>query len=105
MSVQDVTTSEFETALADAKPLLVDFWAPWCGPCRAVSPVVDEIAGERDDVHVVKVNIDDNQELAVKLGVGAIPTLILFKGGSEIQRIIGAHPKKSIVNTLDVALT
>ena len=75
---------------------LVDFWAPWCGPCRMMAPVVEELAGEMSDVAFAKVNIDENMELAVGLSISSIPTLVLFKDGSEVERLIGAQPKKSL---------
>jgi thioredoxin 1 len=104
MSVQDVNNSEFEVALENERPLFVDFWAPWCGPCRQVSPVVDEIARSREDVQFVKVNVDNNQELANRFEIKGIPTLIIFKGGQEIKRVVGAHGKQSIISALDSAL-
>lgn len=75
---------------------LVDFWAPWCGPCRMMAPVVEELAGEMSDVAFAKVNIDENMELAVGLSISSIPTLVLFKDGTEVERLIGAQPKKSL---------
>ena len=75
---------------------LVDFWAPWCGPCRMMAPVVEELAGEMTDVAFAKVNIDENMELAVGLSISSIPTLVLFKDGTEVERVIGVQPKKSL---------
>ena len=75
---------------------LVDFWAPWCGPCRMMAPVVEELAGEMTDVVFAKVNIDENMELAVGLSISSIPTLVLFKDGTEVERVIGVQPKKSL---------
>ena len=102
MSVQTVTKENFdETVLQADKPVLVDFWAEWCGPCRMVSPIVDEIADERDDIVVGKVNVDEQGELAVRFGVMSIPTLLVFKGGELVQTAVGARPKDEILALLD----
>jgi thioredoxin 1 len=97
-NVVEVTDATFEAEVIKAEtPVLVDFWAPWCGPCKALGPVLSEIASEREsDLKVVKVNIDDNQEYAFKLGVMSIPTLVVFKDGQPIDKIVGAHPKSTI---------
>lgn len=97
-NVVEVTDATFESEVIKAdRTVLVDFWAPWCGPCKALGPVLSEIAGERDsEVKVVKVNIDDNQEYAFKLGVMSIPTLVVFKDGQPVDKIVGAHPKATI---------
>lgn len=97
-NVVEVTDATFESEVIKAEtPVLVDFWAPWCGPCKALGPVLSEIAGERDsEVKVVKINIDDNQEYAFKLGVMSIPTLVVFKDGQPVDKIVGAHPKSTI---------
>ena len=102
MSVQTVTKENFdETVLQADKPVLVDFWAEWCGPCRMVSPIVDEIAGERDDIVVGKVNVDEQGELAVRFGVMSIPTLLVFRDGELVQTAVGARPKDAILALLD----
>ena len=102
MSVQTITKENFdETVLQSDKPVLVDFWAEWCGPCRMVSPLVDEIADERDDIVVGKVNVDEQGELAVRFGVMSIPTLLVFKGGELVQTSVGARPKDEILALLD----
>ena len=97
-NVVEVTDETFEAEVIKAETtVLVDFWAPWCGPCKALGPVLSEIADERNtELKVVKVNIDDNQEYAFKLGVMSIPTLVVFKDGQPIDKIVGAHPKTTI---------
>ncbi|MTD45708.1 thioredoxin [Conexibacter sp. W3-3-2] len=101
----EVTDNNFQAEVIEADlPTLVDFWAPWCGPCRAVAPVLEEIDAERDDVRVVKLNIDDNQQTAAQFGVMSIPTMILFKAGQPVKKIVGAQPKKRIEAELEPAL-
>jgi thioredoxin len=85
-------------------PVLVDFWAPWCGPCRVVAPVLEEIAGERQDLRIVKLNIDDNQQTAARFQVLSIPTLILFKAGQPVKTVVGAYPKQRLQAELEPAL-
>ena len=102
MSVQTITNENFdELVLRSSKPVLVDFWAPWCGPCRMVSPIVDEIAGDREDIVVGKVNVDEQPELAMKFGVMSIPTLLVFKGGELANKAVGARPKDELLELLD----
>ena len=99
MSVQKLNQNNFDKAIANGTAL-VDFYADWCGPCRMVSPIVDEIAEERMDITVGKVNVDDENALAMKYGVMSIPTLIVFKDGKEKARIVGARPKAAILAEL-----
>ena len=101
----DVSDTNFQSEVMDSgEPVLVDFWAPWCGPCRVVHPILEEMANERDDVRIVSLNIDDNQQTAARYDVLSIPTLILFKDGEEAKRIIGARPKRSLEAELEPAL-
>ena len=99
MSVQKLNQNNFNNAIANGTTL-VDFYADWCRPCRMVSPIVDEIAEERNDITVGKVNVDDENALAMKYGVMSIPTLIIFKDGQEKTRIVGARPKAAILAEL-----
>ena len=99
MSVQKLNQNNFNNAIANGTTL-VDFYADWCGPCRMVSPIVDEIAEERSDITVGKVNVDDENALAMKYGVMSIPTLIVFQDGQEKTRIVGARPKDAILAEL-----
>ena len=102
MSVQTITKENFEAeVLQSDKSVLVDFWAPWCGPCRMVSPIVDQIAEERSDIAVGKVNVDEQPELAAQFGVMSIPTLLVFKGGQAVNKAVGARPKEELLSLLD----
>ena len=102
MSAIHIGKENFQELVVNAeKKVLLDFWAPWCGPCRMVLPVVEEIAEEREDIVVGKVNVDEQPELANQFGVMTIPTLIVFEGGQEIQRSVGAKNKKAILSMVD----
>ncbi len=98
-----VTDASFENDVIKSEiPVLVDFWAPWCGPCRMVAPVVDEIAQQYDGkVKVVKVNTDENPNVASQYGIRSIPTLMIFKGGQRVDMVVGAVPKTTLANTLE----
>ena len=97
MSVLKVNKSNFEEIKNSEKPVLLDFYADWCGPCRMVGPVIDEIAEERDDIVVGKVNVDEEEELAGQFGVFSIPTLVVIKGGKVVAQEAGAKPKAQIL--------
>ena len=100
MSVMQITKDNFDAVVGGEKPVLLDFWAPWCGPCRMVAPIVEEIAGQRDDIVVGKVNVDEEMELAVKFGIVSIPTLVYLKDGMEVDKIVGYRPKADIEDML-----
>jgi len=103
-NLSEVTDSSFQAEVIESElPVLVDFWAPWCGPCRVVAPVLEQIASEHDDLRIVKLNVDDNQQTAAAYDVLSIPTLILFKGGQPVKKVIGAYPKKRLEAELELA--
>lgn len=104
-SITEVTDNSFQAEVLESDtPVLVDFWAPWCGPCRLVSPILEQINDEREDVVVKKMNIDDNMQTPASFGILAIPTMILFRNGAEAARIQGAMPRKRIEAQLEPAL-
>jgi len=100
--ITNLTTDTFKNAVSSsATPLLVDFWAPWCGPCKAIAPVLEELATEFDGkISIAKVNIDDNEAIAAEFGIRAIPTMLLFKGGRVIDQIVGLMPKAALKSKL-----
>ena len=101
MSALSITKNNFqEEVINSKKPVLLDFWASWCGPCRMLSPVVDEVAEERTDVKVGKVNVDEQPDLAAQFGVMSIPTLLVFEQGKLVRQAVGARPKASVLELL-----
>ena len=101
MSVLHIDKNNFQPEVLDASvPVLLDFWAPWCGPCRMIAPVLDEIAAERADIKVGKINIDEEPQLASQFGVMSIPTLAVVKDGKVVQQVVGARPKDAILALL-----
>ena len=104
-TLQDVSDANFQAEVIESDaPVLVDFWAPWCGPCRVVAPVLEEIASERPDLRIVKLNVDDNQQTAAQFDVLSIPTMILFKNGQVAKKIVGAYPKRKLEAEIEPAL-
>jgi len=102
-NVQEFTDDNFQTTVLDSEqPVLVDFWAPWCGPCQRIAPVIEELANDYvGRVRIGKLNTDDNPKVASNLGVSAIPTVILFKGGEPVERLVGMHPKSKMSSAID----
>ena len=101
MATVEVTDATFESEVINSdKPVLVDFWAPWCGPCKMVGPVLEEIAGENAGVKIAKVNVDENQQYAGQLGVFNIPTMIMYKNGEPVDKLVGAMPKQQILDRI-----
>ena len=101
MSVITITKENFrEEVLQSEKPVLVDFWAPWCGPCQMVGPIIEEIAAERDDIIVAKINVDEEMELAKSFRIVSIPTIIVLKNGEKVATSIGYKPKEDILKLL-----
>ncbi|RME16139.1 MAG: thioredoxin [Bdellovibrio sp.] len=105
-NTQPVTDNNFEEeVLKSTSPVMVDFWAPWCGPCQALGPVLEEIAGElKDKVKILKMNVDENPHTPAKYGIRGIPTMILFKDGKEVEKIVGNQPKDNIMAILESQL-
>lgn len=104
-NVAEFTDANFQAEVLDsAEPVLVDFWAPWCGPCRMIAPMIEELAGEyAGSVKIGKINIDDSPNSASSFGVSSIPTLMIFKGGDVVDRFVGVQPKNRLQKALDAA--
>ena len=101
MSAININKNNFQNEIMDSeKTVLLDLWAPWCAPCRMVVPVIEEIAGERPDIKVGKINVDEQPELASKFSIMSIPTLVVMKNGKIVQQVSGARPKKAILEML-----
>ena len=101
MAVAEVTDATFDSEVLSAeKPVIVDFWAPWCVPCRRISPILDEMSETRDDVHFVKLNVDDNPQSAMNYQITSIPTIARFEGGRVTQQAVGALPKNQLASQL-----
>jgi len=97
----EVTDGSFDSAVKENKVLLVDFWAPWCGPCRRLNPILEELSTEMDgSVSFVKLNTDENPETPGRFGIMSIPTMLIFKDGEKVDQLIGAHPKENVVAAL-----
>ncbi len=105
-NITEITDATFDSeVLASDVPVLVDFWAPWCGPCRAIAPLLEELAAEYEGrAKIVKINVDDNTASAAKFGIRSIPNLILFKGGQVAEQIVGAVPKTRLAEALDAVV-
>ena len=104
-AITEVTDTNFQAEVLESdKPVLVDFWAPWCGPCRIVAPHLEELAGEREDLRIVKLNVDENPQVSATYNVMSIPMLLLFKHGQVAHQIIGALPKSRLVREIEPAL-
>ena len=102
MSVQHITKENFDALVkGSSKPVLLDFWAVWCGPCKMIAPIVEEIAAERADIVVGKIDVDQEMELAVRFGISSIPTLVLMKDGKAAATLVGYRPKADILKLLD----
>ena len=98
----EFTADNFETeVLKSEHPVVVDFWAPWCGPCRQIAPIIEELASENSDVSVGKLNVDDGQDIATQYGITSIPTILMFKGGELVERVQGVTPKSKLQELID----
>ena len=104
--VSDISDASFDQEVLKADlPVLIDFWAPWCGPCKAISPIVEELAGQYEGrLKVVKMNVDDNPQTPSRYGVRGIPNVVLFKGGAVVDQIVGAYPKSHFIRAIDRAI-
>ena len=101
MEIIKITKDNFEAEVLNSeKPVLVDFWASWCGPCMMQGPVLDEMAGEYDQIKIGKINVDEQQELAIRFGVMSIPTLMYFKGGEPVEKLVGLRSKEQLAESL-----
>jgi len=102
MTATTVTDDSFQAEVLESeRPVIVDFWAAWCGPCRIMSPILEELAAERDDLRVVKVDVDHNQRIAAQYGVLSMPTFMVFRDGAPVGQIVGARPKQRLLADLD----
>ena len=101
MTAININKNNFQSEVMNSdKPVLLDFWAPWCAPCRMVVPIIEEIAGERSDIRVGKINVDEQPELTSKFGIMSIPTLVVMKNGKIVQQVSGVRPKNAILEML-----
>jgi thioredoxin 1 len=105
-NVLELNGENFESEVVNSEvPVLVDFWAPWCGPCKMIGPIIEELAGEFDGkAKIGKVNVDNNQDLAAKFGIKGIPTVMLFKGGESVNNFVGLRPKEDLVAAINAAI-